>query len=91
MSGPNAGMRPDAIVNLHCINGRMTIAKLLEMLYSSLGLVLSDFVDASPFQDISAKWAIDELLRQGYGSESIMVNGMTGEVMDRPWFIGSCF
>jgi DNA-directed RNA polymerase beta subunit len=43
----------------------MTIAKLLEMLYSSLGLVLSDFVDATPFQDISAKWALDELLRQG--------------------------
>ena len=84
-------MRPDAIVNLHAINGRMTIGKLLEMLYSSLGLALGDFADASPFREVSAQWAISELLKQGFGTEYTMINGMSGEIMERPWFIGSCF
>lgn len=89
--GPNAGMRPDAIINVHCINGRMTIGKLLEMLYSSLGLVQGKFPDATPFRNASAEWAIDELMKAGYGSEETMISGMTGEVMKKPWFIGSCF
>ena len=91
MSGPNEGMRPDAIINLHCINGRMTIGKLLEILFSSLGLAKGQFVDASPFREVNAKWAIKELLKLGYGTEETMINGMTGEVMSKPWFIGSCF
>jgi DNA-directed RNA polymerase II subunit RPB2 len=91
MSGPNEGMRPDLIVNLHSINGRMTIGKLLEMLYSSLGLAAGELVDATPFKEISAKDAMEELLRRGYGTETTMINGMTGEVMDQPWFLGSCF
>jgi len=89
--GPNAGMVPDAIVNLHSINGRMTIGKLLEMLYSNLGLALGSFIDASPFQSIDAKWAIQELLKAGFGTECTMINGKTGKVMENSWFIGSCF
>jgi len=89
--GPNAGMAPDAIVNLHCINGRMTIGKLIEMLYSNLGLALGSFVDASPFNTIDAGWAIQELLKAGYGTEVYMINGKTGLMMREPWFIGTCF
>ena len=89
--GPNAGMVPDAIVNLHSINGRMTIGKLLEMLYSNLGLAAGSFVDASPFKQIDAQWAIDKLLASGYGTEVSMINGKTGRPMSSPWFIGSCF
>jgi DNA-directed RNA polymerase beta subunit len=69
----------------------MTIGKLLEILMSSLGLVRGQFVDATPFRAVNARWAIDELLKSGYGAEEIMVDGITGEVMSRPWFIGSCF
>ena len=90
-SGPNAGMTPDAIVNLHSINGRMTLGKLLEMLYSNLGLVEGSFVDASPYNNVSAKWAINELCKSGYGTEVYMTNGKTGEIMSTPWFLGSCF
>ncbi len=89
--GPNAGMRPDAIINLHSVNGRMTIAKLLEMLFSSLGLVMGEFVDATPFRHVSARWAMDQLMRAGYGTEEYMIDGTTGEMMARPWFIGACF
>jgi DNA-directed RNA polymerase beta subunit len=69
----------------------MTIGKLLEILMSSLGLVRGEFVDASPFRSVNARWAINELLKSGYGTEEIMVDGSSGEVMQRPWFIGSCF
>ena len=91
MSGPNAGMRPDAIINVHSINGRMTIGKLLEILFSSLGIVRGEFVDATPFRNVNAKWAMNELSKLGYGTEEIMVDGCSGQVMNRPWFIGSCF
>lgn len=69
----------------------MTIGKLLEILMSSLGLVRGEFVDASPFRSVNARWAIEELLKSGYGAEETMVDGISGEVMARPWFIGSCF
>jgi DNA-directed RNA polymerase beta subunit len=91
MAGNNAGMRPDAIINLHSINGRMTIGKLLEMLFSSLGLVEGNFVDATPFRAVNARWAMEKLLQSGYGTEERMIDGTTGRMMDRPWFIGSCF
>lgn len=45
--GPNQGMRPDIIINLQCINGRMTIGKLLEMLYGALGTVQGEIQDAT--------------------------------------------
>jgi DNA-directed RNA polymerase II subunit RPB2 len=90
-SGPNAGMTPDAIVNLHSINGRMTIGKLLEMLFSNVGLAKASFMDASPFHQVDASWAIRELLRAGYGTEVHMMDGRTGMPMSTPWFIGSCF
>lgn len=89
--GPNAGMVPDAIVNLHSINGRMTIGKLLEMLYSNLGLSQACFADATPFQNVDAQWAMDQLRLAGYGTEVRMTNGKTGEPISTPWFIGSCF
>jgi len=89
--GPNAGMVPDAIVNLHSINGRMTIGKLLEMLFSNVGLAKGHFVDASPFKHVDAGWAIQELLKSGYGTEVMMINGKTGRPISSPWFIGSCF
>lgn len=89
--GPNAGMVPDAIVNLHSINGRMTIGKLLEMLMSCLGIAEGSFVDATPFKYVSAHWAIDKLVRSGYGVETTMISGTTGEPLSQPWFVGSCF
>lgn len=90
-SGPNAGMTPDAIVNLHSINGRMTLGKLLEMLYSNLGLAKGSFVDASPYSSVNAKWAVSELMKTGFGTEVYMTNGKTGQIMTKPWFLGACF
>ena len=91
MSGPNEGMRTDVIINLHSMNGRMTVGWLLEMVMSNLGVVKGNFIDATPFRKINAKWAVEELIKAGFGVEETMVNGMTGEVMEGKWFIGSSF
>ena len=90
-AGPNAGMRPDIIINLQCINGRMTIGKLLEVLYASLGVVKGEIQDATPFFNVSAKWALEELAKAGYSDQHTMISGTTGEVFDQPWFLGPCF
>ena len=91
MNGPNAGMRTDVIINLHSMNGRMTIGWLIEMVMSNLGVVKGNFIDATPFRKISAKWAVEELIKAGFGVEETMCNGMTGEVMEGKWFIGCSF
>ena len=91
MCGPNEGMRPDIIINLQCINGRMTIGKLLEMLHGSLGVTQGEIQDATPFFNVSARWALEQLVKEGYSDTYTMVSGTTGEVFDRPWFLGVCF
>ena len=90
-SGPNEGMRPDVIINLQCINGRMTIGKLLEMLHGALGVVQGEIQDATPFFNVSAKWALEELARCSYSDRYTMISGTTGEVFEQPWFLGVCF
>lgn len=88
--GPNAGMVPDVIINLHCMNGRMTIGKEIEILMSSLGIVHGEFQDATAFKDVNLQEAMDFLTDKGYCTEEPMINGMTGEPMNS-FFIGSCF
>lgn len=91
MNGPNAGMRTDVIINLHCMNGRMTVGWLLEMVMSNLGVVKGNFIDATPFRKVNAKWAVEELIKCGFGVEETMCNGLTGDVMEGKWFIGCSF
>ena len=69
----------------------MTIGKLLEMLYGSVGVVQGAVQDATPFFHVSAKWALEQLLKEGYSDTYTMISGTTGEVYDKPWFLGVCF
>lgn len=73
------------------MNGRMTVGWLLEMVMSNLGVVKGNFIDATPFRKVNAKWAVEELIKAGFGVEETMCNGMTGEVMEGKWFIGCSF
>jgi DNA-directed RNA polymerase beta subunit len=79
------------IITGNCMNGRMTVGWLLEMVMSNLGLVKGNFIDATPFRKVNAKWAVEELIKAGFGVEETMCNGMTGEVMEGKWFIGCSF
>lgn len=90
-AGPNAGMTPDLILNVHSWNGRMTIGLALEAAYGALGLVRGQFVDATPFRGVNARWVIRELIRSGYAVNVPMICGTTGEPMKGNWFVAPCF
>lgn len=76
---------------MQCINGRMTIGKLLEMLHGALGVTEGEIQDATPFFDVSAKWALEQLVRHGHRDTMQMISGTTGEMYAQPWFLGVCF
>jgi DNA-directed RNA polymerase beta subunit len=70
---------------------QMTIGKLLEMLYGSVGLVSGFIQDATPFLEVDARSAIEDLMKGGYGLEHDMISGITGLPLAHPWFVGPCF
>lgn len=69
----------------------MTLGMLLEMIFSALGVVRGQFVDATPFRNVSARWAIEQLVKSSYGVNVPMINGCTGERMTSEWFNAICF
>ena len=99
--GPNAGMTPDAIINVASMNGRMTLGMLLEMLFGALGLAKGEFVDATPFRNVPARWALAELCKArrrengkvepAYGVNVNMIDGQSGQLMEGTWFLAPCF
>ena len=87
------GIRPDIIINPHCIPSRMTIGQLKETLLGKVLVQLGLFGDGTSFGNldvgtISEKLA--ELGYEGYGNE-IMYNGATGEQFECSTFIGPIF
>lgn len=87
------GIRPDIIINPHCIPSRMTMGQLKETLLCKVLVQLGLFGDGTSFGDldigtISTKLA--ELGYEGHGNE-IMYNGSTGEQFECSTFIGPVF
>ena len=87
------GIRPDIIINPHCIPSRMTIGQLKETLLGKVLVQLGLFGDGTSFGNldvgtISEKLA--ELGYEGYGNE-IMYDGATGEQFECSTFIGPIF
>jgi DNA-directed RNA polymerase II subunit RPB2 len=87
------GMRPDLIINPHCIPSRMTIGQLKETILGRLLLDLGLFGDGTSFTGLSVEKICEEVDRLGYekhGNE-IFYNGMTGEQIECPVFFGPVF
>jgi DNA-directed RNA polymerase II subunit RPB2 len=87
------GIRPDIIINPHCIPSRMTMGQLKETLLCKVLVQLGLFGDGTSFGNldvgtISTKLA--ELGYEGHGNE-IMYNGATGEQFECSTFIGPVF
>jgi DNA-directed RNA polymerase II subunit RPB2 len=85
-----SGIQPDVILNPNCIPSRMTIAQLLEAIYSKVGALECDYFDGTPFQDNSDITDANEILRkygfEDYGLET-MYSGYTGEKMEARIFL----
>ena len=87
------GLRPDIIINPHCIPSRMTIAQLKETLLGKVLLELGLFGDGTSYGELSIKDICKELTKLNYekhGNE-ILYNGMTGEQLETSIFIGPAF
>ena len=88
-----SGIRPDIIINPHAIPSRMTIGQLKETLMGKILCRLGLFGDGTSFNKLPIDFISKELLKNGFekhGNELLM-NGMTGEQIDAPIFMGPAF
>jgi hypothetical protein len=87
------GMSPDIIINPHAIPSRMTIGQLMESISGKVGCFDGKIKDATAFQDHPSEeiyQALHDMGFQRHGNE-VLVNGMTGHVMDHAIFMGPTY
>ena len=87
------GLKPDIIINPHCIPSRMTIAQLKETLLGKILVNLGLFGDGTSFGEYPIEKICENLREnnfQKHGNE-ILYNGMTGEQLEADIFIGPVF
>ena len=91
--GPNEGMVPDIIINPHSIPSRMTIGKLFEILSSKVATMRGERIDATAFRNFDIEKYQDDLQRMGFNRDGyeIMINGMVGNQIQTPIFMGPCY
>ena len=87
------GLKPDIIINPHCIPSRMTMAQLKETLLGKVLLELGLFGDGTSFGEYPIKEICENLQKLNYEKhgEEILYNGMTGEQLETSIFIGPVF
>ena len=85
-----SGIQPDIIMNPNAIPSRMTIAQLLEALFSKVGALECNYIDGTPFQENENIEDANVILKkygfEDYGLET-MYSGITGEKMEAQIFI----
>jgi DNA-directed RNA polymerase beta subunit len=88
-----SGLKPDLIINPHAIPSRMTIGQLKETILGKVLLQLGLFGDGTAFGGYSVMDICKELQKVGFESKGneIMYNGLTGEQLETPIFIGPAF
>jgi DNA-directed RNA polymerase II subunit RPB2 len=88
------GLIPDIIINPHCIPSRMTIAQLMETLFSKVGCKVGALGDGTPFNNVTLDnleaFLRDKLAMEPHGNE-VLYNGFTGRQMNTSIFIGPCY
>ena len=88
------GLRPDLIINPHCIPSRMTIGQFIESMASKVGAELGTFMDSTAFSTQNrvqvTKDALTQIGYHPYGNE-ILYNGMNGEMIESEIFMGPTY
>lgn len=84
------GIVPDLIINPNAIPSRMTCSQIMESVLGKTAALAGQVGDGSAWNGITDEDISNELQRHGferYGNEMLR-NGMTGELMECPIFIG---
>lgn len=89
------GLRPDLIINPHCMPSRMTINQLIECLFCKVAVTKGCAVDATPFVNQGPKHKLlggllNEFDLHSSGNE-ILYNGMTGEQIESEIYMGPTY
>lgn len=87
------GIRPDIIINPHCIPSRMTMGQLKETLLGKVLVQLGLFGDGTSFGNLDIRTISEELVDLGYeghGNE-LLYDGTSGEQFECSTFIGPIF
>jgi DNA-directed RNA polymerase II subunit RPB2 len=87
------GLRPDLIMNPHAVPSRMTIAQLMECMYSKISVNKGTLGDGTPYTHLGVDELRKQMLELGmhpYGNE-ILYNGQTGEMMTAEIFMGPTY
>lgn len=87
------GISPDLIINPQGIPSRMCVGHLLECLFGKAGALEGMEVDGTPFNDKDIEKIKDILEKYGYerNATEYLYNGMTGQKMHVPIYIGPTY
>jgi DNA-directed RNA polymerase II subunit RPB2 len=89
------GLRPDLIINPHCMPSRMTINQLIECLFCKFAVQNGCSIDSTPFVNQGPKHQLIGGLLKEYGIHSsgneILYNGMTGEQIESEIYMGPTY
>jgi DNA-directed RNA polymerase II subunit RPB2 len=89
------GLRPDLIINPHCMPSRMTINQLIECLFCKVAVTKGCAVDSTPFVNQGPKHKLlggllNDFELHSSGNE-ILYNGMTGEQIESEIYMGPTY
>ena len=89
------GLRPDLIINPHCMPSRMTINQLIECLFCKVAVTKGCAIDSTPFVNQGPKHLLLGGLLNEFGLHSsgneILYNGMTGEQIESQIYMGPTY
>jgi DNA-directed RNA polymerase II subunit RPB2 len=87
------GMVPDIIINPHTIPSRMTIAKLIEIISSKVGVFQGERINATSYRKFDLETFKRNLTQYGYSSrgKEKLISGFTGKLMEADIYMGPCY
>ena len=89
------GLKPDLIINPHCMPSRMTINQLIECLFCKFAVQNGCSIDSTPFVNNGPKHQLVGHLLNVYDMHSsgneILYNGMTGEQIESEIYMGPTY
>lgn len=87
------GLRPDIIINPHCLPSRQTVGQVLEMVAAKAALLKGERIVADVFQKPDIKNIVEVLRSYGYdkSGQEVLIDPKTGEKFSTKVLVGPCY